>query len=147
MKNLKIGNRIGLAFGAILVLFLIVSTISMVSLRQNNGKFVDFFNNGHQIDMQTLEMRRDIQSAAKNVGYATMSLDLQTTGEYIDTAEADLEEFRNKIQFLRENYQGDQSMVDSIENTLNEAQLLRIRCLAWQGKIRPDRQQIYSLNH
>ncbi|WP_349948594.1 methyl-accepting chemotaxis protein [Lacrimispora sp. BS-2] len=122
MKNLKIGNRIGLAFGAILVLFLIVSTISMVSLRQNNGKFVDFFNNGHQIDMQTLEMRRDIQSAAKNVGYATMSLDLQTTGEYIDAAEADLEEFRNKIQFLRENYQGDQSMVDSIENTLNEAQ-------------------------
>ncbi|MDR1772450.1 MAG: methyl-accepting chemotaxis protein [Hungatella sp.] len=122
MKNLKIGNRIGLAFGAILVLFLIVSTISMVSLRQNNGKFVDFFNNGHQIDMQTLEMRRDIQSAAKNVGYATMSLDLQTTGEYIDAAEADLEEFRNKIQFLRENYQGDQSMVDGIENTLNEAQ-------------------------
>jgi methyl-accepting chemotaxis protein len=122
VKNLKIGNRIGLAFGAILVLFLIVSTISMVSLRQNNGKFVDFFNNGHQIDMQTLEMRRDIQSAAKNVGYATMSLDLQTTGEYIDAAEADLEEFRNKIQFLRENYQGDQSMVDGIENTLNEAQ-------------------------
>lgn len=138
MKNLKIGNRIGLAFGAILVLFLIVSTISMVSLRQNNGKFVDFFNNGHQIDMQTLEMRRDIQSAAKNVGYATMSLDLQTTGEYIDTAEADLEEFRNKIQFLRENYQGDQSMVDSIENTLNEAQPFKdqVFSLARENKTR-----------
>lgn len=72
MKNLKIGKRIGLAFGAILVLFLIVSTISVVSLRQNNGKFVDFFNNGHQVAVQALEMRRDIQSAAKNVGYATM---------------------------------------------------------------------------
>ncbi|HBC99355.1 MAG TPA: methyl-accepting chemotaxis protein [Lachnoclostridium sp.] len=122
MKNLKIGKRIGLAFGAILVLFLLVSTISVISLRQNNGKFVDFFNNGHQIDVQTLEMRRDIQSAAKNVGYATMSLDLKTTGEYIDAAEADLEAFHSKIQFLRENYQGDQSPVDSIENTLNEAE-------------------------
>ena len=122
MKNLKIGKRIGLAFGAILVLFLLVSTISVISLRQNNGKFVDFFNNGHQIDVQTLEMRRDIQSAAKNVGYATMSLDLKTTGEYIDAAEADLEAFHSKIQFLRENYQGDQSLVDSIENTLNEAE-------------------------
>ncbi|WP_395548861.1 MULTISPECIES: methyl-accepting chemotaxis protein [unclassified Lacrimispora] len=122
MKNLKIGKRIGLAFGAILVLFLLVSTISVISLRQNNGKFVDFFNNGHQIDVQTLEMRRDIQSAAKNVGYATMSLDLKTTGEYIDAAEADLEAFHSKIQFLRENYQGDQSLVDNIENTLNEAE-------------------------
>ncbi len=121
MKNLKIGKRIGLAFGAILVLFLLVSTISVISLRQNNGKFVDFFNNGHQINVQTLEMRRDIQSAAKNVGYATMSLDLKTTGEYIDAAEADLKTFRDKIQFLRENYQGDQSLVESIENTLNEA--------------------------
>ncbi|WP_186422469.1 methyl-accepting chemotaxis protein [Lacrimispora celerecrescens] len=122
MKNLKIGKRIGLAFGAILVLFLLVSTISVIGLRQNNGKFVDFFKNGHQIDVQTLEMRGDIQSAAKNVGYATMSLDLKTTGEYIDAAEADLETFRDKIQFLRENYQGDQSLVDGIENTLNEAQ-------------------------
>lgn len=67
-------------------------------------------------------MRRDIQSAAKNVGYATMSLDLKTTGDYIDAAEADLKTFRDKIQFLRENYQGDLSLVDGIENTLNEAQ-------------------------
>jgi methyl-accepting chemotaxis protein len=99
VKNLKIGNRIGLAFGAILVLFLIVSTISMVSLRQNNGKFVDFFNNGHQIDMQTLEMRRDIQSAAKNVGYATMSLDLQTTVNILILQRLTLKSFVTKYSF------------------------------------------------
>lgn len=122
MKNLKIGKRIGLAFGAILALFLIVSTISVVSLRQNNGKFVDFFNNGHQVAVQALEMRRDIQSAAKNVGYATMTLDLKTTGTYVDAAEADLEDFQKRIQFLKENYQGDQSLVTDIVNTLNEAQ-------------------------
>lgn len=122
MKNLKIGKRIGLAFGAILALFLIVSTISVVSLRQNNGKFVDFFNNGHQVAVQALEMRRDIQSAAKNVGYATMTLDLKTTGTYVDAAEADLEDFQKRIQFLKENYQGDQSLVTDIANTLNEAQ-------------------------
>ncbi|WP_077611197.1 methyl-accepting chemotaxis protein [Clostridium sp. Marseille-P2415] len=122
MKNLKIGKRIALAFGVILVLFLIVSSISMVSLRQNNGKFVNFFNNGHQVTIHALDMRRDIQSAAKNVGYATMSLDLKTTGSYIDAAEADLENFQTGIQFLRDNYQGDQSVVDSIENTLKEAE-------------------------
>lgn len=122
MKNLKIGKRIALAFGVILVLFLIVSSISLVSLKQNNHKFVDFFDNGHQVTITALDMRRDIQSAGKNVGYATMSLDLQTTGSYIDTAESDLENFRAGIQFLRENYRGDPTLIDSIESTLNEAE-------------------------
>ncbi|MEY8356191.1 HAMP domain-containing methyl-accepting chemotaxis protein [Lachnospiraceae bacterium 54-53] len=121
MKNLKIGKRIAFAFGGILVLFLVVSGISMVSLKQNNDKFVDFFNNGHQVTITALDMRRDIQSAIKNVGYATMSLDLKTTGDYIDTAEEDLEKFQAGIQFLRENYRGDQTLVDSVENTLKEA--------------------------
>ncbi|ADL04203.1 methyl-accepting chemotaxis protein [Lacrimispora saccharolytica] len=138
MKNLKIGKRIGLAFGAVLMLFLIVSTISVVSLRQSNGKFVDFFNNGHQVTVQVLEMRRDIQSAAKNVGYATMSLDLKTTGGYVDAAEADLEDFQKRMQFLKENYRGDQSLVNSIEGTLNEAQTYKEKVfgLARENKTR-----------
>lgn len=122
MKNLKIGKRIGLAFAAILMLLLIVSTISMVSLKKSNGKFVEFFNNGHRIEVRVLEMRSDIQSAAKNVGYATMSPDLKTTGAYIDTAESDLADLQKGIQELKENYKGEQSLVSNIENMLNEIQ-------------------------
>lgn len=131
MKNLKFGKRIVLAYGTILVLFIIVSIISLVSLKKSNDKFVNFYNKGHEVTINALDMRRDLQSVAKNVGYATMSLDLKTSGTYIDAAEADLKKFQEGIQFIRENYDGDQSLIDSIEKSLNEVQ--------------PNKEQVFEL--
>lgn len=122
MKNLKIGKRITVAFGIILILFLVVSSISLYALINNNGKFSEFYNNGHHVTMLTVEMGQSIESAAKDVGYATMSLDLNTRSKYIDAAEAEIDNLRAGVQTLRETYRGDQSVVDSIEKTLDEAE-------------------------
>ena len=54
MKSLKIGKRIAVAFGVVLVLFLIVSGISIMGLRQNNGRLVDFFNVGHKVELKAM---------------------------------------------------------------------------------------------
>jgi methyl-accepting chemotaxis protein len=122
VKNIKIGRKIAMAFGTVMALFVLVSVISLVSLRQCNDKFVDFFNNGHQISLQALEMRSDIQSAAKNVGFATMSLDLETSGKYIDLADTDLNRLQDGIDFFRSHVKGDQSEIDNIENSIKELQ-------------------------
>lgn len=138
MRNLRIGKRIAIAFGIIFVLFLIVSGTSMYSLTTNNAKFVKFYNNGHQVSMLTVEMRQNIQSAAKNVGYATMSLDLNTRAKYIDDSESDFNKLKENVEFLKANYRGDQSIVDSIEKTLNEAEPFKeqVFTLAKENKTR-----------
>ncbi len=122
MKNLKIGKRITIAFGIVFALFLIVSCSSLYGLVTNNGKFVEFYNNGHQVSLLTVEMRGNIQSSAKNVSYATMSLDVNTTSTYIDAAEADFDKLEEGIKYLKENFKGDQALVDDIVNTLQEAE-------------------------
>jgi methyl-accepting chemotaxis protein len=122
MKNLKIGKRITIAFGIVFALFLIVSCSSLYGLITNNGKFVEFYNNGHQVSLLTVEMRGNIQSSAKNVSYATMSLDVNTTSNYIDAAEADFDKLEEGIKYLKENFKGDQALVDDIVNTLQEAE-------------------------
>lgn len=122
MKNLKIGKRITIAFGIVFALFLIVSCSSLYGLITNNGKFVEFYNNGHQVSLLTVEMRGNIQSSAKNVSYATMSLDVNTTATYIDAAEADFDKLEEGIKYLKENFKGDQALVDDIANTLQEAE-------------------------
>lgn len=122
MKNLKIGKRITIAFGIVFALFLIVSCSSLYGLITNNSKFVEFYNNGHQISLLTVEMRRNIQSSAKNVSYATMSLDVNTTASYIDAAEADFDKLEEGIKYLKENFRGDQALVDDIAKTLQEAE-------------------------
>jgi methyl-accepting chemotaxis protein len=122
MKNLKIGKRITIAFGIVFALFLIVSCTSLYGLITNNSKFVKFYNNGHEITMLAAEMRRDLQSSAKNVSYATMSLDMNTTTKYIETAEGDFAKLEEGIKYLKENFNGDQALVDDIANALKEAE-------------------------
>ena len=122
MRNFKVGKRILMAFGIILVVFLLVTGVSMLSTQQSNGKFVNFFNVGHQVTIRTIEMEQNVEAAAKNMGYATMSLDLATTGSYIDSAEAELTKLNEGIQYLKQNYKGDQSLIEDIEKALEEAQ-------------------------
>jgi methyl-accepting chemotaxis protein len=125
MKNLKIGRRITIAFGIVFALFLIVSCTSLYGLITNNSKFVKFYNNGHEITLLAAEMRRDLQSSAKNVSYATMSLDINTTTKYIETAEGDFDKLEEGIKYLKENFNGDQAIVDDIANTLKEAEPIK----------------------
>ena len=122
MKNLKIGKRIAVSFGIIFILFLAVSGTSLYSLIVNNSRFVEFYNNGHEVSMLTVEMRNNVESAAKNVGYATMISDLIKKGNYIDQSEADFNELKENLQHLKDKYKGDQALVEDIEKALSEAE-------------------------
>lgn len=123
MKNLRIGKRIGLAFGIILVLFLAVSSISIVGLRQNNTRLVDFFQNGHRASVNAIEMRLEIQAAAKNMAYATLSTDADTTEQYMKVADSNMENFGKDFQLLKEQYRGDQSVLADMEANMKELEL------------------------
>ncbi|MDF2886887.1 MAG: methyl-accepting chemotaxis sensory transducer [Lacrimispora sp.] len=122
MKNLKIGKRIAVSFGVIFILFIVVSGTSLYSLIANNSRFVEFYNNGHEVSMLTVEMRHNVESAAKNVGYATMISDLIKKAKYIDQSEADLNELKQNLQHLKDKYKGDKALVDDIEKALSEAE-------------------------
>ncbi|MFT4105387.1 MAG: HAMP domain-containing methyl-accepting chemotaxis protein [Lacrimispora sp.] len=138
MKGLKIGKRIAAAFGVILVLFLIVSGVSIIGLRQNNGRLVDFFGNGHKVALNAMEMRLEIQAAAKNMAYATLSTDLNDTEQYIKSADSNVENFMKGIQFLREKYKGDKAILDKLEADIKELEIYKNEVfeLARQNKSR-----------
>ena len=123
MKNLKIGKRIGLAFGIILVLFLVVSSISIVGLRQNNSRLVEFFQNGHRVSVNAIEMRLEIQAAAQNMAYATLSTDAGTTEEYMKAADSNMENFAKDFQLLKDQYRGDRSVLEDMEANMKELEL------------------------
>ncbi len=147
MKNLKIGKRIAVSFGIIFILFIIVSGTSLYSLIVNNSRFVEFYNNGHEVSMLTVEMRRNVESAAKNVGYATMISDLIKKGNYIDQSEADFNELKQNLQQLKDKYKGDKALVEDIERPSAKQSLPKKKSSPWQKTTEPGRQQRFSLNH
>lgn len=136
MKNLKIGKRIIAAFGIILVLFVIVSGLTIAGLRQNTVRAKDFFENGHSAAVEAMEMRLEIQAAAKNMAYAALSSDADTTKQYMESADSNMENLAAGLQDIKGKYRGDQAVFSDIETNIKELETAKEKVfeLAKQNK-------------
>ena len=118
MRNLKIGRKLLVTFGVIILLFCLTIFVSLNTTNGNGSRFDNFYDGGYRITSYTKEMARSIQSAAKNIGYATMVSTQEGTQGYIDECQKDLESLKDGIAFLRDNFKGDMSLVDQLEDTM-----------------------------
>lgn len=91
MKNLKIGMKLFVTFGIIIVLLCLTALTGIMSLRGNGARFTSFYENGYHITNRAVEMRRSIQSAIKNLSYTMLVEDEQRTASYTQSAEDELE--------------------------------------------------------
>lgn len=129
MKNLKIGRKFLLTFGIIIILLAITAAVGLMSLNTVSASFKAFYERPYVVTNKTMEMRKNIQSAAKNVGYASMSEDVEQTQKYIDACISDLDTMKEDVAFLYENFRGDQSMIDDFNATMVESAQYRERVL------------------
>lgn len=125
MKNLKIGIKLSIIFIIIISLFLITVVTSIVSLTGSGKNFDSFYHAGYQITNKTMEMRKMIQSACKNIGYALMSSDKQNIQKYLQDAQSDLDEAREEFDDLYNNFRGDKALIDSCLKALDEGEQYR----------------------
>lgn len=121
MKNLKIGKKFIVTFGTILIIFIITSAFAIANLVNVLGNFSTFYEQPYQVSMQIAEMKRAIQGAGKNIGYAVMTEDTAQTGVYIDSAESELGILKTGIDFLKTNFSGDQALVESFLKTMTDS--------------------------
>lgn len=136
MKNLKIGKKLLVTFGVIITLFCVTVILSVLSLRSTQSNFHSFYDSGYQITNHSMDMRRSIQSTVKNLGYSVMTDDAQKTAEYIQSAQDDLQDLRDGVSYMKENFLGDMSLVTGFENVMSSVvdQRERVFELALQGQ-------------
>lgn len=118
MKNFKIGKKLFVTFGSIIILLCIVVAVASIGLIGNGNKFTDFYENGYNITNKVMDLRRAIQASGKYVGYATMTADSQKTAEYIDSARKESETMEDGLAYLKEHFTGDQQLVTEFENKM-----------------------------
>lgn len=111
MKNLKIGKKLLITFGIIAVLFISVVVMSISSLMNTGTQFTSFYDNGYQITNMSMDMRRTIQSACKNMGYATMTDDPALTKEFIDALNTDAVYLNEGVNKLKDMFRGDPALI------------------------------------
>lgn len=129
-KNFNISKKLFVTFGIIISLLIIVLCIAIYSLLSNGNKFTSFYDNGYQVTNKVMEIRRAIQSSAKNIGYCIMNDDKEDTASYIDSAREESNIMVEGVSFLRENFHGDNTLVENFYNTMSS--------------IIEDREQVYQ---
>lgn len=72
MKNFKISKKLGVTFSIIIVVVIIVSAVSIFGLVNSLNKYEDFYGGPYRITNYAMDMRRNIQSYAKYIGYSMM---------------------------------------------------------------------------
>lgn len=125
MKNIKIGKKLAIAFGIIGVLFIAVIIMSISSLMSTGTQFAGFYDNGYEITNKSMDLRRVIQSACKNIGYAIMTDDEVQTKEFIDALTTDATYLRDSLQEMGEHNQGDSKLIADCMALMQEGASVR----------------------
>jgi len=125
MKNLKIGKKLLITFGIIIILLLVTIIMSILGFVSISNSYTNFYNKPYTITNKTMDMRRTIQSAAKNISYTMMTTDKEKKLEFSEQAKNELESLEEDIKFLRENYTGNVELINSFEKTMIDTREVR----------------------
>lgn len=110
MKNLKIGKKLIITFGIIIMLFLISITISIISLSTTDGNFKDFYTNGYPVSNKTTDMRRATQTGLKNIALSMLTDDVSETQNYITKANEEFSNLDEGFKYLQQNFRGEKTV-------------------------------------
>lgn len=129
MKNLKIGKKLLITFGSIVVLFLITLVIALFSLNNTGSNFEDFYTNGYPVSLKTSDMRRSVQASMKAIGLSMITEDPQKFQEYVSEIEKEMDSVYTGFEFLGANFRGDASMLEEASSYLTEMKDIRAQIM------------------
>lgn len=82
------------------------------------SNFDQFYSGPYEITNKAADLRGNIQTVAKYIGYSMMESDSQKTAEYVKGAEDSIQELRDGTAFMRENFKGDMSIIDNYDSIM-----------------------------
>ncbi|WP_373263658.1 methyl-accepting chemotaxis protein [Hungatella hathewayi] len=128
MKNFKIGKKLMVTFGVIILLVCVNAVGAVISLQKIGRSYTDFYEGPHRVTNIASEMRTELQAVAKNIGYTTMTSDDQKTAEYVQEAKAELQMLEENMSLIRVEFE-DRELIDQLADTMSGMKEERDRVL------------------
>lgn len=113
--NLKIGKKMVLGFGMLLIAFAIIGTLSLRNLRVVGGHTVDLFEGPYQLTNEAMAIRRGITSVDQNIAYALVQKDISNFEAPINEYFNDLYE---RIEKIKNNPEADIDLAKKLETSV-----------------------------
>lgn len=136
MKNLKIGKKLTVTFGITIAMFLVMGIISILGLTYGGNQFKDFYDYSYPMSVKTVEVRKSLQSAMKALSISLLTEDKAEVEKFIAEVEKEIANARETLNYLNENYRGDNTRIQQALDTLDVAKGYReqIQELSKQNK-------------
>lgn len=127
MKNFKIGKKLFVVFALIIVFFIATGLVSSLGLNYSGNQFGDFYSYSYPMSNTTVEVRRSIQSAIKNLGMSMLTEDVEDTQTFLDEADSEMQLAGENLNYLLEHYRGDTTRISEAIEQMDAANISRVQ--------------------
>ena len=115
MKNLKVGAKMIVSFGIVLVFMLINVIVASVALDKVADELTLFYNSPFQNVQLGNSLNENLQAAAKDMLYAAMDPDLAETQRRMDLAQSEVDKLDETCDDIAEEYTGDKADLERMK--------------------------------
>ena len=132
MNNLKIGRKLTLAFGILLIISMCTSFYTVSKLEEAGELSHELYHRPYSQTNKTMEIRRDLVSAGRNIGNAILHMN---PAKYKGIVTKDIENVYENLKKVRSTFKGDMTLVDNLEKSIGnfEQEALNIYAVIEQG--------------
>ena len=120
MKNLKVGKKLLLTFGLVIILLVVMVFVSIFSLNSVADGLENFYKRPYVVAPAARDVNRMLNESAKNLLHACLTTDDAETLERLDMAGQNLEETNALVEAMRGAYRGPVEDIDNLEATINQ---------------------------
>ena len=125
MKNMKISKKILCTFGGVIVLFIIAVGSCVLALRSANQRIEEFYTKPHQAISLGGELMTNLETSAKEMGFAIVAKNEGTSHENLATACNEVAAMQQNLADLRKVYTGDTTSLDKLDTLIDSTEDLR----------------------
>lgn len=119
LKNLKIQKKLFSVFAIIIIMVAVMAVASIISLFVIREKYSEFYSGPYKMTNYAMDMRRNIQAYAKNIGYSMMTSEEEKTQGYLDSATENITALDEGYEYIIEHFRGDKALVDDYKNSID----------------------------
>ena len=125
MRDFKIAKKLTAVFAIIIACFCIAVVATILGMNSVGNSYESFYENSHEAIVRSSNIRIQLQTAIKNVSLATVDSNATNTNAYVSETEEAMNTVKTELDWFRNNYEGNLSLLNQFESKMNEVQDLR----------------------
>lgn len=118
LENLKVGKKLSTSFITVIGIFMVAVVLSIIFLFFVNSKLTFFYETPYLNRAAIIELRRSMQSASKNILWATTTDDTDETNAKLLQAQTDVDTANDQLTFLMGNLTN-KELMDNLSASIN----------------------------